>query len=137
MQKFDPTSSSTYKNLSTPFSITYGSGAAEGSLAQDTVQMAGFSVSNQVFGMLIVMPLADLMSDVRLTAVCDQITQGLLNSPVSGLIGLAFQTIASSGATPFWQTLVENGAWDQSLMSFQLTRSVMCCSPIFFCLMVV
>jgi len=90
--------------LSTPFEITYGSGAAGGSLAQDTVQMAGFSVSNQVF------------------AVCDQITANLLNNPVSGLIGLAFQSIASSGATPFWQTLVENSAWDSPLMAFQLTR---------------
>lgn len=42
--------SSTFKNLSEPFSITYGSGAAKGELVSDTVQMAGFSVSNQVFG---------------------------------------------------------------------------------------
>lgn len=66
--------------------------------------MAGFSVSNQVFG------------------VCDQVSDGLLNSPVSGLLGLAFQTIASSGASPLWETLASSGAWDQPLMAFQLTR---------------
>ena len=66
------------------------------------------------------------MSDLSRLAVCDAITQGLLNNPVSGLMGLAFETIASSGATPFWETLVENGAWDQPLMSFQLTRLVVC-----------
>lgn len=66
--------------------------------------MAGFSVANQIFG------------------VCDQVSQGLLNSPVSGLMGLAWNTIASSGATPFWQTLAGSGKWDSPLMAFQLTR---------------
>jgi hypothetical protein len=37
-------------------------------------------------------------------------------------MGLAFQTIASSGATPFWQTLASSSAWDEPLMAFQLTR---------------
>ncbi|KAF9077958.1 aspartic peptidase domain-containing protein [Rhodocollybia butyracea] len=87
---FNPSSSSTFQNLSKPFSITYGSGEAAGSLGQDVVQMAGFSVSNQIF------------------AVCDQVSEGLLNEPVSGLIGLAFSTIAN--------------AWTQPLMAFQLTR---------------
>ena len=40
-------------------------------------------------------------------------------------MGLAFQTIAASGATPFWQNLVESGAWDSPVMSFQLTRYVL------------
>ena len=39
-------------------------------------------------------------------------------------MGLAFQTIASSGAKPFWQTLVDDGAWDSPVMSFQLTRFI-------------
>ncbi|KAF9482635.1 aspartic peptidase A1 [Pholiota conissans] len=101
---FNPSSSSSYKNQSTAFSITYGSGQAAGFLGKDIVQMAGFSVENQVF------------------AVCDQVSSGLLNDPVSGLLGLAFKSIASSGAQPFWETLVTNNAWDSPLMSFQLTR---------------
>lgn len=48
---FTSSSSSTFKNLSRPFSITYGSGGARGDLVSDTVQMAGFSVPDQVFGM--------------------------------------------------------------------------------------
>lgn len=47
---FNPSSSSTFKNLSTSFEIQYGSGAAIGYVAQDVVEMAGFSVSNQGFG---------------------------------------------------------------------------------------
>ncbi|KAF5353146.1 hypothetical protein D9758_008755 [Tetrapyrgos nigripes] len=102
--RFDYSASSTFKNTSVPFSIKYGSGAAAGTLGQDTVQMAGFSVESQVF------------------AVCNQISDGLLDDPVSGLLGLGFETIAASKAPPFWESLVKNGAWDQPLMSFQLTR---------------
>ncbi|TFK52001.1 acid protease [Heliocybe sulcata] len=104
--KFTSSSSSSFKNLSKPFNIQYGSGQAAGVLGQDTVQMAGFSVANQVFG------------------VCSAVSSGLLNNPVSGLLGLAWNTIATSGATPLWQTLAGSGAWDSPVMSFQLTRFV-------------
>ncbi|KAE9395681.1 acid protease, partial [Gymnopus androsaceus JB14] len=73
-------------------------------LSTDIVQMAGFTVSNQVF------------------AVCSEVSGNFLSSPVSGLMGLAFQTIASSGAMPFWETLVASSAWTEPLMAFQLTR---------------
>jgi len=66
--------------------------------------MAGFSVKSQTF------------------ATCDVVSQGMLNAPVSGLMGLAFGTIATSRATPFWEALVKSGAWDEPLMAFQLTR---------------
>lgn len=68
--------------------------------------MAGFSVSNQTF------------------AVCDMISPGLLSPPVSGLLGLAWKSIAASGTVPFWQTLVAGGAWDAPVMAFHLTRYV-------------
>jgi cathepsin D len=103
---FDAGGSSTFVNLSTAFQIVYGSGQAVGTLGQDVVQMAGFSVSNQVF------------------ATCDLVSSGLLSTPVSGLMGLAFQTIAASKATPFWQTLVSSGAWDEPVMAFYLSRYV-------------
>lgn len=101
---FNSAQSSSFTNESKAFSIQYGTGEAVGALAKDTVQMAGFSVANQVF------------------AVCDEVSSGLLNSPVSGLMGLAWNTIASSGATPFWQTLAASNALDSSVMGFQLTR---------------
>lgn len=68
------------------------------------MHMAGFTVPNQVF------------------ATCDAVSQGLLQTPVSGLMGLAFNTIASSRAVPFWQTLATGGAWNESVMAFHLTR---------------
>lgn len=101
---FNAGQSTSFINKTTSFSIQYGSGSARGSLGQDIIQMAGFTVSNQIFG------------------VCDSVSTGLLVNPVSGLLGLAFKTIASSRATPFWETLVTNGAWDSPLMAFHLTR---------------
>ncbi|KAG7093524.1 hypothetical protein E1B28_007198 [Marasmius oreades] len=101
---FATSESSSVKDTKTPFSIVYGSGFASGRLVSDTVQMAGFSVSNQVFGL------------------CNNVSQDLLSYPVSGLLGLAFQTIAASEATPFWEALVKDGTWDSPLMAFQLTR---------------
>ncbi|KAG8929641.1 hypothetical protein FRC02_005272 [Tulasnella sp. 418] len=101
---YDSTESSTFRNLSAPFNIKYGSGAAAGYLGSETVQMAGFTVTNQTFGLV------------------NRITQGLIRDPMSGLMGLAFSTIAASRAVPFWENLVRNSAWDQPLMAFHLTR---------------
>jgi hypothetical protein len=53
---YDPATSSSFQNLSTPFEITYGSGAAAGYLAEETVQMAGFSVQKQGFGTFLYTP---------------------------------------------------------------------------------
>lgn len=47
---FNPVASSSFKNTTTPFHITYGSGAADGTLGMDVVQMAGFQVLSQTFG---------------------------------------------------------------------------------------
>jgi cathepsin D len=101
---YNPSSSSTFHNLSTPFNIQYGSGSAEGYVAQDSVQMAGFSVSSQGFG------------------VVDAVSTNLLLSPVSGLLGLAWQSIAISSQMPLWQTLASGNAWDSALFAVQLTR---------------
>ena len=60
-----------------------------------------------------------------LSGVVSNVTNGLLDDPVSGLLGLAFDNIASSGATPIWQSLVEtSGTLDAPVMAFQLTRFV-------------
>jgi len=45
-----------------------------------------------------------------------------LSSPVSGLLGLGWQSIASSEQPPFWETLASKGALSQPVMGFQLTR---------------
>jgi len=101
---FDSSSSSTFTSTTQPFSITYGSGSASGTLVKDVVQMAGFEVSSQVF------------------AICDQVSDQLLTAPVSGLMGLGWRGLAASTATPFWQSLFEGNVWDEPLMAIYLTR---------------
>ena len=103
---FDPSSSSSFKNESETFSVTYGSGQAEGLLVEDTVQIAGFSVSKQKFGLV------------------DSVSANLLQKPVSGLLGLSFQQIATSQAVPLWETLAQENAWNQPVMTFYLTRFI-------------
>ena len=56
------------------------------------------------------------------SGLCDQLSDGLLIQPVSGLMGLAWQALSSSGATPFWQALYQNNVLDEPLMAFYLTR---------------
>jgi cathepsin D len=48
---FDSSKSSSFSSSGQAFSITYGSGEASGTLGKDVVQMAGFQVSQQTFGM--------------------------------------------------------------------------------------
>lgn len=52
----------------------------------------------------------------------DAETSGLVDSPVSGLMGLAFQSLASTQAVPYWLALTNNGQLNSSEMSFMLGR---------------
>lgn len=50
-------------------------------------------------------------------------SNNLLQGSTSGVLGLGFQSIATSGAQPFWQSLVDKpGALDEPVMAFHLTR---------------
>jgi len=86
---FDSNASSTFQPVTQdptgdPISVAveyYGSDTLEGSLARDTVAMGGFQVRNQ--------------SWVLVNQWATEI----------GVMGLAFEAVASTGVTPFWQTL--------------------------------
>lgn len=86
--------------------ITYGSGAVAGYLARDTVAMGGFQVQRQPW------------------LLVEQTTSGLLDGTNAGIMGLAFDTIANTAATPFWQSLASGGQWSSPEMSFWITREV-------------
>lgn len=53
----------------------------------------------------------------------DQVSSQLVDSTLSGIMGLAFNTIASTQSTPFWQALSEGGQLSTKEMSFWLTRA--------------
>jgi cathepsin D len=49
-------------------------------------------------------------------------TTGLVDAPVSGLMGLAFQPLASTGALPFWQAVTSSNLLSAPEFSFWLAR---------------
>ncbi|KAE8234843.1 hypothetical protein CF326_g108 [Tilletia indica] len=101
---FNENDSSSLVRSNTPWSIEYGKGSASGTLAADTVSFAGYTVMNSTFA------LATQVSEV-------------LNPPISGLIGLAWKSLSTTGATPFWQAVVEGGNVKDQVFSFQLARN--------------
>ncbi|KAH9948632.1 aspartic peptidase A1 [Amylocystis lapponica] len=109
---FNAQSSSTFatssgsNQQSTAVTINYGSGSAQGQLSQDTVNMAGFTVNPQTF------------------LLVNTVSQGLLGGNTTGILGLAFQGLAATGAIPFWQTLISENQLSTPEMAFWLTRFV-------------
>ncbi|KAL7421026.1 hypothetical protein Q5752_003910 [Cryptotrichosporon argae] len=103
---YDSSASSTYVSSGKLFDITYGSGEAEGVIATDTVTMGGYTVTDQTFG------------DVNATS------SDLISSPLSGLMGFAWQSIAASGGTPFWQSLAASSSsgWTSPQFGVYLER---------------
>ncbi|KIO28276.1 hypothetical protein M407DRAFT_22486 [Tulasnella calospora MUT 4182] len=102
---FKTSSSSTYKNSSTPFTIRYADGSsATGKVATDKVTVAGLSVETQGFG-----------------AVTKE-TGNFLDSSSAGLMGLGFPANAASGATPFFINLANQGSLASNVFSFYMSR---------------
>ncbi|KAA1131915.1 hypothetical protein PGTUg99_033627 [Puccinia graminis f. sp. tritici] len=83
---FSPSSSSSFQSRSNTFQITYGSGSASGTVGTDTITQGSYTVTNQAF------------------AVVNKATSGLLSGDVSGIMGMAFQSLASTTSAPFWQS---------------------------------
>jgi cathepsin D len=53
----------------------------------------------------------------------DQVSKGLVDSQLSGIMGLAFDAISSTQSTPFWQALSQGGQLANQEMGFWLTRA--------------
>ncbi|KAG2341142.1 acid protease [Suillus weaverae] len=104
--EFTTSKSSTFQSAGTSLQINYGSGSVQGATSQDTVSFGGFTITQQ-----------------ELLAV-SATTSGLLNSGLSGIMGLGFNTISALSATPFWQALYSAGQLSQPLFSFYLERYI-------------
>jgi len=68
--------------------------------------MGGFTIASQTF------------------LAADATSSGLVDAPVSGLMGLAFQSLASTGAPPFWQALTSGNQLSAPEMSIWLGRDL-------------
>lgn len=102
---FISSSSSTVRATGGATTISYGSGNVAGTINQDVVSMgSNFTVRSQTF-----------LAATRLQS-------GLLTGEVSGILGLAFQAIASTRGTPFWQNLLNAGQLAAPEFAFWITR---------------
>uniref|UniRef100_A0A3Q2LQ02 Pepsin A n=1 Tax=Equus caballus TaxID=9796 RepID=A0A3Q2LQ02_HORSE len=88
--RFNPEDSSTYEATSESISITYGTGSMTGVLRYNTVRVS-IEDTNQIFGLSESEP-----------------SSFLYYAPFDGILGLAYPSISSSGATPVFDNI-----WDQ------------------------
>ncbi|SCV68470.1 BQ2448_591 [Microbotryum intermedium] len=97
---YSATASSSSASTSTSFSITYGSGSASGTLVKDNVTIAGYTVDSQIF------------------ASCSKMNN-IVAGNISGLLGLGWQSLSTSGAVPLVQALANSGDLPAKVFGFR------------------
>ncbi|KAH7906840.1 acid protease [Hygrophoropsis aurantiaca] len=107
-ERYDPSVSSTSKDLGKTFSLEYGDGSTvSGEQYSDTVTIAGLTAVKQTLG-----------------AASTYSTGFEISSfPADGLMGMGFPQISDFNANPFFQTLVADGVVTEAVFSFKLARS--------------
>ncbi|XP_036960424.1 pepsin A-like isoform X2 [Acanthopagrus latus] len=101
--KFNPQQSSTFKWGDQQLSIQYGTGSMTGYLGSDTVEVGGIYVANQVFG----------LSQTEAAFMASMAADGIL--------GLAFQSIASDNVVPVFDNMIQQGLVSQPMFSVYLS----------------
>ncbi|XP_028942807.1 pepsin A-like, partial [Antrostomus carolinensis] len=104
--RFNPSASSSFVSTSQSVEIAYGTGSMTGILGYDTVNVAGINVANQIFGLAETEP-GDFFYYM----------------PFDGILGLAFPSISSSGATPVFDNMMSEGLVAQDLFSVYLSNN--------------
>ncbi|XP_056152570.1 pepsin A-like [Lampris incognitus] len=103
--KFNPTLSSTYKSDGQALSIRYGTGSMTGFLGYDTVTVGGAAVLNQIFG------LSQSEAPFMQYMTAD------------GILGLAYPSLAASGATPVFDNMMKEDLVNQDIFSVYLSSN--------------
>ncbi|GJE92525.1 acid protease [Phanerochaete sordida] len=102
---FQTGSSSTAVDQHKTFSIEFGDGSTvAGEIFKDTVSLGGLVATGQA------------------VVAATQYSEGfaIANSPPDGLLGMAFQSIANTGDSPVFPTLVSQGKTSSSVFGFTL-----------------
>jgi len=100
--KYNSASSSTYKANGQPISIQYGTGSMSGILAQDTTNVGGANVVNQVFG------------------EATTLANFFAGQPLDGILGLAYPSLAADKVTPVFDNMITQKLVAQSLFGVYL-----------------
>jgi saccharopepsin len=102
-QKYDHDASSAYKKNGSEFAIQYGSGAVEGYVSQDTVQLGDLKVKNQLF--------AEVTNEPGLAFAFGKF---------DGILGLGYDSIAVNKIPSFLTNIIEQDLVDEPVFSFYL-----------------
>ncbi|XP_012675128.2 pepsin A-like [Clupea harengus] len=89
--KFNPSQSSTFRNIGKSLQIQYGTGSMTGFLGTDVVAVGGIQVPHQTFGLS--------QSEAPFMA----------HMQADGILGLAFPRLAASGAQTVFNNMVQQG----------------------------
>lgn len=120
---FDPSASSTFATKNTPYAFEYDAGKVQGTLATDTVSLAGYQLAAQPFGVIEKKEKGVVNSPGECLAV--QIAQADTQVSIlfsgSGLMGMALSGRSQTG-TPFWRAVAEAGKVPAPLFTLQLGR---------------
>ncbi|NWR92923.1 CATE protein, partial [Furnarius figulus] len=104
--KFQPTQSSTYQAVGTPFSIQYGTGSLTGLIGSDQVVVEGVTVSNQQF--------AESISEPG---------KAFLDAEFDGILGLAYPSLAVDGITPVFDNMMAQNLVELPLFSVYMSMN--------------
>ena len=100
---YNPSRSSTARDTGKTFTVAYGDGSqAQGKIYDDTLTVAGLKAYNQAVG---------------------DATQSSLGDESAGIAGMAFPSIAQFQRDPFFYTLKKQGAIQQGVFAFALSKS--------------
>lgn len=85
--------------------------------------MSGLTITNQIFGRC-TQHVRDIFFLIKFSAVeATSVNGSIANEEISGLMGLAFVGLAQTGATPFWQALIDTNQLIVPEMAFFVSRS--------------
>ncbi|NXQ82682.1 CATE protein, partial [Nyctibius grandis] len=104
--KFQPSQSSTYQAIGTPFSIQYGTGSLTGVIGSDQVVVEGLTVSNQQF--------AESVSEPG---------KAFLDAGFDGILGLAYPSLAVDGVTPVFDNMMAQDLVELPMFSVYMSTN--------------
>jgi len=102
-QKYDHEASSTYKKNGTKFAIQYGSGAVDGFISQDTVNIGDLKIKNQLF--------AEVTNEPGLAFAFGRF---------DGILGLGYDSISVNKIPPPFYAMVDQKLIDEPVFAFYL-----------------
>ncbi|PJF18486.1 hypothetical protein PSACC_01699 [Paramicrosporidium saccamoebae] len=105
-RRYDSDKSSTFVANRTEFKIRYGTGAVEGFVSHDVMEIGGLAIQDQGFGETTKMPGFTFAF-----------------AKFDGIMGLGYDTISVAGVVPPFYNLYQQGLISEPLFSFFLSKS--------------